>query len=152
VWFFEKCERFGYNSHPNLFWNLARDPLGKTLASLVDGIFVPNFSPGFGASCTLYMDHPAPGKAIRLPNDIRPSVYLLDAYQENERLLTAAYGDSVLFVNAFGYTMPQAWEAVMARAAQVRFPGRSYRLDGAGTDYASSPVRRYEALAAMRYF
>ena len=152
VWFFEKCERFGYNSHPNLFWNLSREPLGTTLASLVDGTFVPNFSPGFGASCTLYMDHPAPGKAIRFPDDIRQSVYLLDAYKENGTLLTAAYGDSVLFVNAFGYTMPQAWEAVMGRAAQVRFPGRSYRLDGAGTDYASSPVRRYEALAAMRYF
>jgi phosphoribosylamine-glycine ligase len=98
------------------------------------------------------MDHPAPGKAIRVPHDIRQSVYLIDAYRENDTLLTAAYGDSVLYVNAFGYTMPQAWEAVMARAAQVRFPGRSYRLDGAATDYASSPVRRYEALAAMRYF
>jgi hypothetical protein len=47
--------------------------------------------------------------------------------------------------------MPQAWEAALARAAQVKFPGRSYRLDGAGTEYPSSPVRRYEALEAMHY-
>ena len=40
----------------------------------------------------------------------------------------------------------------LARAAQIRFAGRGYRLDGAGTDYPSSPVRRYEALAAMHYF
>jgi len=58
----------------------------------------------------------------------------------------------VLVVNAFGYTMPQAWESVLGRAARIYFPGRSYRLDGAGTAFPSSPVRRYEALAAMRYF
>ena len=152
VWFFEKCERFGYNAHPNLFWNLAREPLGETLAALVDGTFVPRFSPGFGASCTMYMDHPVPGKAIRIPHDVYPSVYLMDGYKEQDRLLTAAYGDSVLLVNAFGYTMHQAWERVMTQASQIHFAGRSYRLDGAGTDYPSSPVRRYEALAAMRYF
>ena len=100
----------------------------------------------------MYMDHPAPAKAITMPDEVRPSVYLIDAYRDGGRLLTAAYADSVLIVNAFGYTMPQAWEAALARAAQIDFPGRSYRLDGAGTDFPSSPVRRYEALAAMRYF
>lgn len=114
VWFFEKCERFGYNAHPNLFWTLDRDPLGETLAALVDGTFVPNFAPGFGASCTMYMDHPVPGKAITIPDDVRRSVYLIDAYAEGDRLLTAAYADSVLIVNAFGYTMPQAWEGALA--------------------------------------
>ncbi|MDQ3949881.1 MAG: hypothetical protein M3282_06020 [Gemmatimonadota bacterium] len=151
VWFFEKCERFGYNAHPNLFWNIARDPLGETLAALVDGVLAPNFSPGFGASCTMYMDHPARGKAIQFPDDVYPSLYFFDAYKDGDLHLTAGYADSVLLVNAFGYTMPQAWEAALARAAQVKFPGRSYRLDGAGTDYPSSPVRRYEALAAMHY-
>jgi phosphoribosylamine-glycine ligase len=151
VWFFEKCERFGYNAHPNLFWNIARDPLGETIAAMVDGTFTPNFSPGFGASCTMYMDHPASGKAIQFPDDVYPSLYFFDAYTEGDLYLTAGYADSVLLVNAFGYTMPQAWEAALARAAQVKFPGRSYRLDGAGTGYASSPVRRYEALEAMHY-
>ena len=151
VWFFEKCERFGYNAHPNLFWNIARDPLGQILASLVDGTFQPNFSPGFGASCTMYMDHPVPGKAIRFPAEVASSLYLLDAYKEGDVLLTSGYADSVLVVNAFGYTIPQAWETALARATEVSFPGRSYRLDGAGTDYPSSPVRRYEALAAMHY-
>ena len=152
VWFFEKCERFGYNSHPNLFWNLSRDALGDTLASLVDGSFTPNFAPGFGASCTMYMDHPLTGKTITIPEDVYPSVYLFDAYKEEGQLRAAAYADSVLLVNAFGYTIPQAWEGVLSRAARIHFPGRSYRLDGAGTDFPSSPVRRYEALAAMRYF
>src|SRR5439155_18882707 len=120
--------------------------------ALVDGSFVPNFSPGFGASCTMYMDHPTSGKAIRIPDDIYPSVYFFDAYKDGDLLLTAGYAESVLLVNAFGYTMAEAWDAALARAAQIRFPGHSYRLDGAGTSYPSSPVRRYEALAAMRYF
>jgi phosphoribosylamine-glycine ligase len=151
VWFFEKCERFGYNAHPNLFWNIAREPLGETLAGLIDGTFAPNVAPGFGASCTMYMDHPAPGKAIQFPSEVYPSLYFFDACKDGDIYLTAGYADAVLIVNAFGYTMPQAWEAALARAAQVRFPGRSYRLDGAGTDYPSSPVRRYEALQAMHY-
>ena len=39
----------------------------------------------------------------------------------------------------------------MARAWQVKFPGRAFRVDGAETDYPSSPLRRYEALQAMDY-
>ena len=54
-------------------------------------------------------------------------------------------------VNGYGYTIPTAWEDVMKKAAQIRFPYRSYRPDGAGVNYPSSPVRRYEALKAMDY-
>jgi hypothetical protein len=75
LWFFEKCERFGYNAHPNLLWNLNLAPLGETLASLVDGSFEPDFSPGFGASVSLYMDHPRPGKAIGRPAGMGRDLY-----------------------------------------------------------------------------
>jgi len=151
VWFFEKCERFGYNAHPNLFWNLNRDPLGDTFASLLDGSFRPNVAPGFGASCTMYMDPRVPGKVIQFPESIARDLYLYDVYKDDGRLLTAGYYDDVLIANAFGYTIPTAWDAVMAIAHQVRFPGRSFRVDGGGTDYPSSPLRRYEALQAMGY-
>jgi len=33
----------------------------------------------------------------------------------------------------------------------VKFPGRSFRIDGGDTDYPTSPLRRYEALQAMGY-
>ncbi|MDB4875843.1 MAG: hypothetical protein JWM41_2289 [Gemmatimonadetes bacterium] len=151
IWFFEKCERFGYNAHPNLLWNLNRDSLGDTFASLVDGSFQPNFAPGFGASCTMYMDHRAPGKVIQFPEAIARDLYLYDVYKEGDLLLTAGYYDDVLVANAFGYTIPTAWEAVLAKAELVKFPGRSYRIDGGGTSYPSSPLRRYEALQAMGY-
>ena len=152
LWFFEKCERFGYNAHPNLLWNLNRAPLGETFGSLLDGSFVPDFAPGFGASVTMYMDHPAPGKAVHFPETVADRLYLLDVYRENGQLLTAGYyGEAVLFACGFGYTIPTAWEATMDVASKVHFPGRSYRLDGAGTDFPSSPLRRYEALTAMGY-
>jgi phosphoribosylamine-glycine ligase len=151
TWFFEKCERFGYNAHPNLLWNLNRDPLGDTFASLVEGDFRPNFAPGFGASCTMYMDHRAPGKVIQFPDTIARDLYIYDAYKEGELLLTAGYYDDVLIANAFGYTIPTAWESVLAKAHAVKFPGRSYRIDGGETNYPSSPLRRYEALKAMGY-
>lgn len=152
LWFFEKCERFGYNSHPNLLWNLNRSPLGQTFASLVDGTFVPDFSPGFGASITLYMDHPEPGKAVSYPESVARNIYPIDVYRENDALLTAGYyGEALLLACAFGYTIPTAWDAALAVASVVNFPGRAYRIDGAGTDFRSSPLRRYEALAAMGY-
>ena len=101
---------------------------------------------------TLYMDHPATGKAVQFPDAVSRSLYLFDVYKDGSQLLTAGYyGDALLLACAFGYTIPTAWEAALAVAAQVRFPGRAYRLDGAGTDYPSSPLRRYEALTAMGY-
>ena len=151
VWFFEKCERFGYNAHPNLFWTLNRKPLGETFAALVDGTFEADFSPGFGATCSLYMDHPMPGKALYFPDSLRDSLYFMDVYAEGDTLLTAGYNDAVVIATGYGYTIPTAWEDVIAKAWQIRFPGRSFRVDGAGTDYPSSPLRRYEALRAMGY-
>jgi len=151
IWFFEKCERFGYNAHPNLLWNLNREPLGETFASLVDGTFLPNFSPGFGASCTMYMDHRVSGKVIQFPASIARDLYFYDVYREGDLLLTAGYYDDVLIANGFGYTIPTAWEAALANAKAVKFPGRSFRIDGGDTNYPSSPLRRYEALQAMGY-
>jgi phosphoribosylamine-glycine ligase len=151
IWFFEKCERFGYNAHPNLLWNLNRSPLGETFASLVDHTFEPNFAPGFGAACTMYMDHRASGKVVQFPPTIARDLYFYDVYREDDQLLTAGYYDDVLIANGFGYTIPTAWEAALAKAHAVKFPGRSFRIDGADTNYPSSPLRRYEALQAMGY-
>ncbi len=151
LWFFEKCERFGYNSHPNLLWTLNRDKLGDTLASLADNSFQPNFAPGFGASCSMYMDHPAAGKVVLFPEEVAHDLYFYDVYRDGGDLLTAGYYDNVLIATAYDYTIPTAWEKAYAVARSVRFPGRAFRTDGGGTDYPSSPLRRYEALRAMGF-
>ena len=154
IWFFEKCERFGYNAHVNLFWNLNLSTFGEVLSSLADGTFRPCFSGGFGASVTLNTkENPTGGKVIQFPQKLWKDIYLWDAYREDEHLLTAGYDRDgyVLILTAYGYTIPTAWELLMRRAAQVRFPYRHYRTDGDSVSIPTSPVRRYEALRAMGY-
>jgi len=154
VWFLEKCERFGYNAHPNLFWNLCRAGVGETFASLVDGKLQPNFAEGFGSSVTMSTKESSPpGKAIQFPTKLENDLYFYDVYRRDGLYLTAGYDRSgdVLLATGYGYTMPTAWEAVMKKANEVRFPYRSYRTDGDQTNYPSSPIRRYEALKAMGY-
>ena len=151
VWFLEKCERFGYNAHPNLLWNVNRTPLGETFASLVDGSFRPNMKGGFGAACTMYMDHPEAGKVIQYPSAVAPHLYFMDVYKEGEALLTAGYNELVLFVNGHGDTITSAWDECIRRTWQVRFPGRAFRVDGAARDYPSSPIVRYEQLVELGF-
>jgi phosphoribosylamine-glycine ligase len=154
IWFFEKCERFGYNAHPNLLFNLARRGVGETLASLLDGTFKPEFSGGFGATVTMSTrENPTGGKAIQFPGRLQRDIFFWDAYKRGDLYLTAGYDRDgyVLIVTGYGYTMPTAWEDVMKKAAQIKFPYRHYRTDGDGTDYPSSPIRRHEALKAMGY-
>lgn len=154
IWFFEKCERFGYNTHPNLLFNLSRRSLGEVLSSLAEGNLKPDFSGGFGASVTMSTKaNPVGGKVIQFPPKLWKDIYWWDVYKKGDHYLTAGYdkpGD-VLIVTAYGYTIPTAWEKLMARAAQIKFPYRSYRPDGDRTDYPTSPIRRYEALRAMGY-
>lgn len=153
VWFLEKCERFGYNAHPNLLFNLSRQPVATVLASLVDGAFKPDFSGGFGAAVTMSTRPNAGGNAVQFPPRLWKDIYFWDVYKRGDLLLTAGYdseGD-VLIATGYGYTIPTAWENVMKKATQIKFPYRSYRTDGDRTDYPSSPIRRYEALRAMGY-
>lgn len=154
IWFLEKCERFGYNAHPNLFWTLSRKGMGEVIASLVDGRFTPDFAQGFGASLLMSTkEGEGGGHAIQFPERLLRDLYFWDVYKKDGLYLTAGYDPDgyVLLVNAHGFTMEGAWESVLEKAAQIRFPYRHYRADGAETNYPSSPIRRYEALKAMGF-
>lgn len=154
VWFFEKCERLGYNAHPNLLFNLSRRGVADIFAGLIDKSLRPDFSGGFGASVTMMTKENArSGKPIMFPSRLWPDIFWWDVYKRDDLYLTAGYDADgyVLIVTGYGYTIPTAWENVMKKAAQIRFPYRNYRSDGAGVDYPSSPLRRYEALKAMSY-
>jgi phosphoribosylamine-glycine ligase len=154
VWFLEKCERLGYNAHPNLFWNLGRAGIGEAFASWIEGNLQPNFAEGFGASVTMSTKEACPpGKPVQFPQKLENDIYFYDVYRRDGLYLTAGFDHSgdVLIVTGYGYTMPTAWESVMKKAAEIRFPYRYYRTDGDQTNYPSSPIRRYEALKAMGY-
>ncbi|HEY6049922.1 MAG TPA: hypothetical protein VIZ58_01640, partial [Thermoanaerobaculia bacterium] len=154
VWFLEKCERLGYNAHPNLFFNLSRRPVGEVFASLIEGRFEPDFAEGFGASLTMWTKEGiSAGEAVLYPEKLERQIYFYDVFRGGGRTRIAGFDPegAVLIVTAHGYTIPTAWEAVAKSAAEIRFPYRHYRPDGDQTNYASSPVRRYEALKAMGY-
>ena len=154
VWFLEKCERLGYNAHPNLLFNLSRRPVAEVFASLLDGTFQPDFGDGFGASLTMWTRVGAPGgEAVLFPARQAPHLYLFDVERRGDQILTAGFDPegAILIAMGHGYTIPTAWEAVAKTASEVRFPYRHYRPDGDGTNYPSSPLRRYEALKAMGY-
>ena len=97
--------------------------------------------------------NPTGGKVIQFPPKLWKDIFWWDVYKKGEHHLTAGYDREgyVLILTAYGYTIPTAWEKLMQRAAQIKFPYRNYRPDGDRTDYPSSPIRRYEALRAMGY-
>jgi phosphoribosylamine-glycine ligase len=154
IWFLEKCERLGYNAHPNLLFNLSRRPVAEVFASLVDGTFEPDFAEGFGASVTMWTKAGVPGgEAVLFPARQARNIYFYDVERRGDQILTAGFDPegAILIATGHGYTLPTAWEAVAKTASEIRFPYRHYRPDGDGTNYPSSPVRRYEALRAMGY-
>jgi phosphoribosylamine--glycine ligase len=154
IWFLEKCERLGYNAHPNLLFNLSRRPVSTVFASLVDGTFEPDFSEGFGASLTMWTKAGVPGgEAVLFPARQARNIYFYDVERRGEQILTAGFDSegAILIATGHGYTLPTAWEAVAKTASEIRFPYRHYRPDGDATNYPSSPIRRYEALKAMGY-
>ena len=154
IWFFEKCERLGYNAHPNLLFNLSRRGVAEVFAGLIDHTLDPDFSGGFGATVTmLTKENPRGDKPIMFPPRLWADIFWWDVYRRGDLYLTAGYDAEgyVLMLNGYGYTIPTAWESLMKKAAQVRFPYRHYRPDGADTDFPSSPIRRYEGLKAMGY-
>jgi hypothetical protein len=99
----------------------------------------------------MYMDHPAPGRVSEYPDHVAEGLYFYDVFREYDLLTTAGYYDNVLVANAFGYTIQTAWDAVLEPANALRFSSRAFRVDGGGTGFPSSPLRRYEAFRAMGY-
>ena len=86
-------------------------------------------------------ENPVGGKVIQFPPSCGKTSISWDAYRKGDHLLTAGYDRDgyVLILTAYGYTIPTAWELLMRRAAQVRFPYRHYRTDGDSVMIPSSP-------------
>jgi hypothetical protein len=148
-WLLEKCERFGYNMHSNLFWTLNQDELGVTLARLADGTFRPNFLNAYGASATVFNDGLRQGETVSVSKEIADSIYFWDVYKEGGRWLTAGYDSTALMVAGTGGTPSAAWNTVMEKARRVAGPSFGYRTDGADFNYRNCPVERLAALEEM---
>lgn len=153
--YLETCNRFGYNSHPNLLLSVAKNPIGDILSDFIDGKindFYDNFRYGFGASISLYSDKPRPGVPLFIEEEAEDHFFLFDAYREDDQLFLSGYGQEIGIISHHGYTIKEAAEEAFEMAKNVRFPIRGLRSDLGKDDYHSAPINRFHALDVMCYF
>lgn len=152
-YFLEFCARFGYNSHPNLFWNLALSPVGDIFSNIVDGKvedFYKHFDYGFGASISLYIDHPREGLPFIKDWDLHGHFYHFDTYRDNDmNYFLAGYANEVGIVCSHGYTIKEAAKECLRLADKIHYPMHAMRTDLHENDYPSAPIGRYAALESM---
>ena len=152
--FLEVCNRFGYNSHPNLFLGLALDGFGNILADFIDGYtdgMDSRFRKDIGCSLTLFLDHPRPGLPVHIDDRYTEQFYPFDGYRENDddTLLLTGYSDEVGMFIDHGATIEAAWKAVSEKVAfeeAVSVPDMYYRWDLASDNYYNAPILRYKEL------
>lgn len=158
-YFIEFCARFGYNAHPNLFWNLAISPFTEILFDLMDGNiddFYRHFRYGFGSSVTLYIDHPRKGLPFHKDKDLHGHFYHFDTYREYDEwgdpeYYLAGYANEVGIVCAHGFTIKESAKECLRLADKIHFPMHAMRSDLDKNDYPTEPGGRYMALVSMDY-
>lgn len=159
IYFIEFCARFGYNAHPNIFLNLAKKTFPEIMSDWMDGKvenFQDNFKYGFGASITLYIDHPKQGYPIYISDEMMDKFYHFDTLkedndEENEYSLSG-FSNEVGIVTAHAYTIVDAARQCLKNVDKVTFPNHSCRTDLDLDNYESSPLKRYDALMSMGFF
>lgn len=156
TWFLEVCNRFGYNSHPNLFMTCALDGFGNIMADWMDGSVetIPQrFRAGFGASITCFIDHKRPGIPLYLKPRLASSFYTFDGYMPGGDVLLTGFGQEIGFFTDHDYTIEDAAESCLNKLLYkeaVSFPDMSFRTDLHKADYHGAPLKRYSALKSMR--
>lgn len=159
MYFIEFCARYGYNAHPNLFLNLAKKSFPELMIDWIDGNiekFNDNFKYGFGASITLYVDHPRKGLPIYITEEMEDKFYHFDTLKEDNdeehEYSLSGYSNEVGIMTAHGYTIDDAAKQCIKNIDKVTFPNHSARTDLDLDNYESSPKKRYDALNAMQLF
>lgn len=158
-YYLESCGRYGYNSHPNLFYSLAKDTFGNIMCDFMDGKvegFYEKFRKGFGASVSLYTDHPRMGIPFFADERVADKFYHYDCYlDEDGDMLLAGYDKKegqVGVMCSFGYTIEEAATEAMRIIdvyEELNFPDMAYRSDLNTTDYHTSPIKRHDALGHL---
>ncbi len=151
-YFLEVCDRFGYNSHPNMFLNLAKEGFGSILADFMDGKvdgMRNRFRDDIGCSMTVFLDHPRPGLPVHVDPAHEAQFFPFDGYKEDEGFFLTGYSDEVGIYCDHAPTIKAAAEKVYRQIVDdeaVSYPDIYYRYDLAKDDYYNAPVRRYQTL------
>lgn len=159
TWFLEVCNRFGYNAHPNLFLTCALGRFGDTMVDWMEGesdkiAAIPSrFRAGFGASITLFIDHPRAGLPLHINPRAAPQFYAFEGYKSGADLLLAGYSNEIGIFTDHDYTIEEAAEGCLNKLLfneAISFPDMAFRTDLHRDNYRGAPLRRYSALKSMR--
>lgn len=151
--FLENCMRPGFNSHPNLFYNLMSHTFLQCAADLQSGTFVPKVKDGFGASLTIFTEHYNQGLPVYVPESLNNKFYLFDGYIEDDKLKMAGLDHEIGIAMAHEYSIEVALKNVVENAEKIIIPNRYARWDAfLNKDVPSGPKRRWEALNSLHMF
>jgi phosphoribosylamine-glycine ligase len=154
IWFIEFCARLGFNAHPNYFTNVSKTDCFNTLADMVDGKYKPEVKRLWGASITGYVDHPHEGIPMFIPDEVKDKVYIFDGMknEESDTILETGIDGHLVIVCGKGQRVKEAMEDALANMEKLEgIINLDYRADGAKDGYASSPIKRYDALVEWGY-
>jgi phosphoribosylamine--glycine ligase len=151
--FLEFCFRSGYNSHPNLFINLASKSFLETCADMIDGKFETEFKKGFGASLTIFTDKHKEGLPVYIPESLRDKTYLFfvmkDEEGDEDDICISGYSKEICISTAHNYDIKSSLESVICNAEKIKFSNRYFRTDLADDKVTNSPISRYAGLVSM---
>lgn len=156
TWFLEVCNRFGYNSHPNLFLTCALDGFGSIMADWMDGnveTIPQRFRAGFGASITCFIDHERVGIPLYLNPRMANRFFTFDGFLPGADVLLTGFGREIGIFTDHDYTIEEAAESCLNNLLYneaVSYPDIAYRTDLHKADYHGAPIKRYSALKSMR--
>ena len=148
------CNRFGYNSHPNLLINLLKGGFGQFIVDFLNGDVADmqsRFHSDIGGSLTIFLDHPRPGLPVHLDDKWAHQFYPFDGYKEegSESLLLTGYSDEIGIFMDRGKTLEAVADKIYEEVVQkeaVSVPDMYYRYDISKTDYYNSPLLRLREL------
>jgi phosphoribosylamine-glycine ligase len=147
VWFVEWCWRTGYNAHPNYFMNISNKDYLNTIADMIDGTYELDVRSGWGASVTVYTDHPA--KGIPIMPEVKDGYFLFDGMQGKKSIVQTGHesgSNEIVIVGGYGDSIAEALENAYENVTKLNIVKSDYRSDGLLTDYNSSPIKRYKDL------
>ena len=146
VWFIEWCWRTGYNAHPNYFMNVSNKSYLDTIADMIDGIYEPDVKKTWGASVTMYTDHPAKGIPISFPDNIKDKIFLFDGMQGKKCIIETGISNELVVVGGEGSSIKKALMDAYENVSLVNIIKGDYRSDGLETGYNSSIESRWKDL------
>ena len=149
VYFLEFCARLGYNCHPSFFMSLENRDCLNVMADLCDKTYKPDVNRGWAASVTIFTDHPHAGIPLNIPEDIKSKVYLFDGKKDGKNIVETGGSNELLIVGGYDYRIKDAIKNAYENCEKIDVINMDYRSDGLCDDYASSPIRRYQALMEL---